>query len=1505
MPGGRIDILVAPDTKEFAGKLKAGLQPALGVAGALGGALGLAFGGAAAFGEVIKLGNDYTVTLNTMKAVSSATADQMAEVSAKAKQLGNDITLPGTSASDAAEAMTELAKGGFTVQQSMDAAKGSLQLAAAAQIDAAQAATIQSAALQSFGLQANQAGRVADVLANTANASSAEITDVAYALQSSGAVAHQFGLTIEDTATAIGLFANSGIKGSDAGTLLKSALLAITDQGKPAKAAISELGLSLYDAQGKFVGLESLFGQLQKAAQRMTPQMYQAATTTLFGSDAARLAGVAAEKGAAGFDQMHDAMSKQGSAAAVAAAKMQGLPGAMEQVENAAQGLALEVYDLVKGPLEQFTAKVADTVTNATPHLVAGLHEGADAVIGFGQQIAPVVKTVADLPTPVLAAAAAMVLFRTTGIGSTLSSAVNNGSNALRGFGQEMQLQQSLAAASGTSIGKVGASIATLEARVPVLGRMSESYQTASQSASVLARTQGTVAAASTGLRSAASGVVSLLGGPWVVALTAATLAVSSWIEENAKAEARQKAMNDLAREGAQLRTQQAEIFSQNNGAFDTKAIDNATQQVGVLKKSIDQLSENRPGFWQRATTAPWDDSAKNANFFADRWSGAKKILDDLQMSDQQLAETLADTSKFNDLSAKLQGMGQDGRFAASALQGARDEILKTQETAKNTTPGFATLSAAVKTLADQSASASDRVNAMKTALDLLSGKPIAVQDALAKYNAQVRDTAAATADAWDKSAGFGAQLVTQNGQVDTTTANGAKLYDELTKIRDATITAAEAGANMDPILTGNERQFTQLAQATGLSADQVRNMAAQLGLLPHDIQILAQLKGADSVEQQLVVIDESLRRNAKGVDIPVDALTDDTKKKLEEVGVKIDAVNGKPGVVHVSSDGDASVMQKLDEIIAKQLPTKTQQVNVEYNDPGYHLDIDTRRKLHENIDNVPIAPAPRADGGVSGALPGQATIQSPQPALYQWAEPETGGEAFIPLASSKRERSTAILGTVAQHFGLGLTKMADGGIATNRALSFLRSQAGKPYQYGGVGNPSWDCSAFISAAFALVKGLDQYTRWFTTESNFSALGFISGLDPTGRGLSIGVHQGGGGQYSHMVGDINGVALESGGNGVQVGAGATAPSASQFELKMYLPASAFNPPDEGGRKSSRTKEKTWDESDDLELQSAVVSARKAHAQAAKDAADPKKTPDDKTEAQISAQQADIRVKQLEQKRDEAKKSGGAVPSAPPLTGNLTDDQIKLQELHQSTLKAKDDRDDVYADSTATDSDRKDADLKYQQAINDERKEQQKQAGEALGLGGDSSNPSVVGLIGDAVKAGVTGQISDVLNAIGLGGDIGGAVGAGIGIGQKIVQKQQADAAASAPSPATPSQDEIQRQGPVVPGSPGWFEQLLKTFSIPMVLRDQGGVLPHGVAALNLSGQDEYVQSPGEYARSLAAGAQPAPAPINHIDGSFTIQNLHTGMSAGEFRREMRMVQLDQRQRVAGMVPRPS
>ncbi|MFC4124939.1 hypothetical protein [Nocardia rhizosphaerae] len=127
----------------------------------------------------------------------------------------------------------------------------------------------------------------------------------------------------------------------------------------------------------------------------------------------------------------------------------------------------------------------------------------------------------------------------------------------------------------------------------------------------------------------------------------------------------------------------------------------------------------------------------------------------------------------------------------------------------------------------------------------------------------------------------------------------------------------------------------------------------------------------------------------------------------------------------------------------------------------------------------------------------------------------------------------------------------ATGGLV--EAQQWARGQAGKPYQYGGVGDPSWDCSGFIGGIWAVLTGKDPRKRYFSTESDFTAFGFEKGLGGDGD-FSIGVKRGGGGPNSHMAGTLGDLNVESNGtDGVEVGPSAA--SAASFPLKWHLPLS--------------------------------------------------------------------------------------------------------------------------------------------------------------------------------------------------------------------------------------------------------------------------------------------------------------------------------------------------------------
>jgi TP901 family phage tail tape measure protein len=326
-----------------------------GIMGTVAGAVRSTIGAGIAFGD----------QMNTLRAVTGATAAQMAQLQQKSIDLGNDLTLPNTSASDAAAAMTELAKAGLSVGDSMAAAKGTLQLAAAAGVDEATAATLAATALNSFHLQGKEAVRVADLLAASANASAADIGQVGLAMQQSAAIFSAAKIPIDDLVAAIGEMANSGIAGSDAGTSLKEVLLKLQGPSGQASDAMKAIGLSIYDAHGNMVPFRDIIVRAHDALAKLTPQQRDQATATIFGSDAARAANIIFGQGVGVFDAMHAAVTKVGAAQDVASAKSKGLGGAIRAVQSEMETMSLQIYQRLEPGMEALTKRAGEALPRA------------------------------------------------------------------------------------------------------------------------------------------------------------------------------------------------------------------------------------------------------------------------------------------------------------------------------------------------------------------------------------------------------------------------------------------------------------------------------------------------------------------------------------------------------------------------------------------------------------------------------------------------------------------------------------------------------------------------------------------------------------------------------------------------------------------------------------------------------------------------------------------------------------------------------------------------------------------------------------------------------------------------------------------------------------------------------------------------------------------------------------------------------------------------------------
>lgn len=401
------------------------------VAARLGVALGAASLGAVA--GIAKVGMAYQNSLNTFQAVSHATTEQMDQVRRQAKLLGADMSLPATSAAGAAVAMTELAKAGLTVSESMAAAKGTLQLAAAAQVDEATAAGLTANALNAFHLQGSEAVRVADLLAAAANASSGEITDFGLGMQQAGATFAAAHIPIQALTAGLAQMANNGIKGSDAGTSLKTMLQKL--QGPSGKAAdvMKKLGFSIYDAHGQMKPFRQIISELTDKTKGMTDAQRGQFNATVFGTDATRAALTVLEAGTGAYDKNLTAVTHQGAAAEVAAAKTKGLSGALQGVKSQLETVAINIYEKAAPAVERGVRKVADAI----PKIADTVGHAFDrVVIDLTPMIAKVKADAARIGTELLAGVKKGI---DTGDWSALAKSIEKGiTGSLNGLGRVM-----------------------------------------------------------------------------------------------------------------------------------------------------------------------------------------------------------------------------------------------------------------------------------------------------------------------------------------------------------------------------------------------------------------------------------------------------------------------------------------------------------------------------------------------------------------------------------------------------------------------------------------------------------------------------------------------------------------------------------------------------------------------------------------------------------------------------------------------------------------------------------------------------------------------------------------------------------------------------------------------------------------------------------------------------------------------------------------------------------
>jgi len=332
---------------------------------------------AAGFVLAEKATSDFKKSLSGVQAVSNASAADMNQLSAAALQAGKATAFTGT---EAADAEGELVKAGVSVKDVLGGAlQGSLNLAAAGQLDLADSATIAANAMNTFGLKGKDVTHIADVYAAAANKSAADVTELAYAQQQGGLVAAQTGLTFEDTTAILAAFADRGLKGADAGTSLKTMLEKLNAPTSQAATLMQSLGIQTYDAQGKFVGITSVAGQLHDKLGPLTDAQRNQALATIFGSDAIRAASVLYNLGADGVKGYSDAVNDNGAAQRMAAEQMDNFSGDLKQLKGSIDVTLIQGGSGANAVLREM-AQTATKVVNGFANLPKPLQEAA---VGF------------------------------------------------------------------------------------------------------------------------------------------------------------------------------------------------------------------------------------------------------------------------------------------------------------------------------------------------------------------------------------------------------------------------------------------------------------------------------------------------------------------------------------------------------------------------------------------------------------------------------------------------------------------------------------------------------------------------------------------------------------------------------------------------------------------------------------------------------------------------------------------------------------------------------------------------------------------------------------------------------------------------------------------------------------------------------------------------------------------------------------------------------------------
>lgn len=346
--------------------------------------IGASFGVA----ESVNSFQDFESMMSQVKAISGATGQEFDDLTTKAQEMGATTKFTAT---ESAEAFNYMAMAGWKPQQMIDGISGIMSLAAASGEDLGTTSDIVTDALTAFGLQAGDAGHFADVLAQASANANTNVSMLGESFKYVAPVAGAMNYSVEDTSLALGLMANASIKGSMAGTALKTSLANMAAPTDSMAAAMDKYGISLTDSEGNMKSLRGVIDNLRGSLGGLSETEQTAAASTIFGKEA--MAGMLAIINASeeDYNKLSTAIGNSKDAAeGMADTMLDNLKGSFTLMSSAIEG----TENAFGKRLSPYLRGIAGGITDMMPEITDGINAVMDVV---DDKIAGVKRKITDM----------------------------------------------------------------------------------------------------------------------------------------------------------------------------------------------------------------------------------------------------------------------------------------------------------------------------------------------------------------------------------------------------------------------------------------------------------------------------------------------------------------------------------------------------------------------------------------------------------------------------------------------------------------------------------------------------------------------------------------------------------------------------------------------------------------------------------------------------------------------------------------------------------------------------------------------------------------------------------------------------------------------------------------------------------------------------------------------------------------------------------------------------